>query len=278
MSSTKRLGLDIKPAFFNPLEDTKDWVDSLLDPAWNPLDLNSLTQYDTNKMHVFESASPSSLVYSPLVPYKDSFYPKDDLFLNTTQDRNHGKLSWDSSHFWEKKPEYSSYMSWTSSLSTVPSEIKPMTSSTSEPIRPTFPAVGNHEPSPWLTMPRRQKPRYDGDHYTPKWVRYTGHLKQGYCDSCSPGKWLQLKNSAYWYHKQFFHGISSVSGKPFMKPITQRIGKGDTIEGLCHQCKRFVPAGNAKKKNNFMLWYRHAHKCHLYDKPRPASTKPSSPV
>jgi hypothetical protein len=47
-------------------------------------------------------------------------------------------------------------------------------------------------------MPRRQKLRYDGDHYTPKWVRYTGHLKEGYCDSCHPGKWLQLKNSAYW--------------------------------------------------------------------------------
>jgi hypothetical protein len=47
-------------------------------------------------------------------------------------------------------------------------------------------------------MPRRQKLRYDGDHYTPKWVRYTGHLKEGYCDSCHQGKWLQLKNSAYW--------------------------------------------------------------------------------
>jgi hypothetical protein len=47
-------------------------------------------------------------------------------------------------------------------------------------------------------MPRRQKLRYEGDDYTPKWVRYTGHLKEGYCDSCNPGKWLQLKNSAYW--------------------------------------------------------------------------------
>ncbi|KAL7324293.1 hypothetical protein PS15p_210821 [Mucor circinelloides] len=47
-------------------------------------------------------------------------------------------------------------------------------------------------------MPRRQKLRYDGDNYTPKWVRFTGHLKEGYCDSCQPGKWLQLKNSAYW--------------------------------------------------------------------------------
>ncbi|KAG1455628.1 hypothetical protein G6F56_007021 [Rhizopus delemar] len=117
-----------------------------------------------------------------------------------------------------------------------------------------------------LSMPRRQKQRYEGDYYTPNWVRYTGHLKEGYCDSCQPGKWLQLKNSAYWYHKQFYHGISSVTGKPFNKPIEQRLGKGSLTEGLCHQCNRFVPVCNSKKKNNYMLWYRHAHKCHLHDK------------
>jgi hypothetical protein len=56
-----------------------------------------------------------------------------------------------------------------------------------------------------------------------------------------------------------------------MKPLEQRMGKGDMIEGLCHQCHRFVSACNGKKKNNYMLWYRHAHKCHLYDKPKAAS-------
>lgn len=56
-----------------------------------------------------------------------------------------------------------------------------------------------------------------------------------------------------------------------MKPLEQRMGKGDMIEGLCHQCHRFVSACNGKKKNNYMLWYRHAHKCHLYDKPKATS-------
>ncbi|KAI8094225.1 hypothetical protein BDF21DRAFT_408251 [Thamnidium elegans] len=116
-------------------------------------------------------------------------------------------------------------------------------------------------------IPRRQKLRYRGDEYTPKWVRYTGQLKEGYCDTCKPGKWLQLKNSAYWYHKQFFHGISSVSGKSFQKPLEQRAGDHDVIEGLCHQCKIFVPICNSKRKNS-VLWYRHAHKCHIYDKPK----------
>ncbi|KAI8137875.1 hypothetical protein BJV82DRAFT_674318 [Fennellomyces sp. T-0311] len=108
-------------------------------------------------------------------------------------------------------------------------------------------------------VPRRQKLRYEGDEYTPKWVRYTGQLKEGYCDSCKPGKWLQLKNSAYWYHKQFFHGISSVSGKRFMEPLEQRAGDHDVVEGLCHQCRQFVPICNAKRKTS-VLWYRHAHK------------------
>ena len=46
--------------------------------------------------------------------------------------------------------------------------------------------------------PRRQKLRYVGDKYTPQWVRYNGQSKEGLCDTCQPGKWLQLKNSAFW--------------------------------------------------------------------------------
>ncbi|ORX49876.1 hypothetical protein DM01DRAFT_248496, partial [Hesseltinella vesiculosa] len=110
-------------------------------------------------------------------------------------------------------------------------------------------------------LPRRQKPRHEKDLYTPRWVRYTGQMKQGYCQSCQPvGKWLQLKNSAYWYHMQFFHGISSVSGQPFVPPLEKRINKdSEHMEGLCHQCLQFVPICNTKRRNN-VLWYRHAHK------------------
>jgi hypothetical protein len=46
--------------------------------------------------------------------------------------------------------------------------------------------------------PRRQKLRYIGDLYTPQWVRYNSQSKEGLCDTCKPGKWLQLKNSAFW--------------------------------------------------------------------------------
>jgi hypothetical protein len=45
---------------------------------------------------------------------------------------------------------------------------------------------------------RKQKLRYEGDQYTPQWVRNAGQAKEGFCDTCVPGKWLQLKNSAFW--------------------------------------------------------------------------------
>ncbi|ORZ09956.1 hypothetical protein BCR42DRAFT_454916 [Absidia repens] len=120
--------------------------------------------------------------------------------------------------------------------------------------------------------PRRQKLRYIGDMYTPQWVRYNGQSKEGLCDTCKPGKWLQLKNSAFWYHKQFFHGISSVSGAEFMKPMDTRWVDQDIVEGLCHQCQQWVSVSNVKRKNS-VLWYRHAHKCHVYHKPKNGSPK-----
>lgn len=47
--------------------------------------------------------------------------------------------------------------------------------------------------------PRQQKLRFEEDQYTPLWVRHQGHSKEGWCALCpNGGKWLQLKNSAYW--------------------------------------------------------------------------------
>lgn len=114
--------------------------------------------------------------------------------------------------------------------------------------------------------PRRQKLRATDDLYTPMWVRNTGQQKEGFCDTCQPGKWLQLKNSAYWYHKQFCHGISSISGQSFQRPLEIRWLDGETLEGLCHQCHGWVMVANYKRRNS-VLWYRHAHKCHIYQRP-----------
>jgi hypothetical protein len=61
------------------------------------------------------------------------------------------------------------------------------------------------------------------------------------------------------YHKQFYHGISSVSGAEFVKPVDTRWVDQDLVEGLCHQCHQWVAVSNVKRKNS-VLWFRHAHK------------------
>lgn len=58
--------------------------------------------------------------------------------------------------------------------------------------------VPNSQEDPELGAPRRQKLRFAGDWYTPEWVRGDSAKKEGFCDLCQPGKWLQLKNSAFW--------------------------------------------------------------------------------
>lgn len=50
-----------------------------------------------------------------------------------------------------------------------------------------------------------------------------------------------------------------MSGQPFVKPLETRWVDQDLVEGLCHQCRQWVPVSNVKRKNS-VLWYRHAHK------------------
>ncbi|KAJ1562821.1 hypothetical protein HK096_002149, partial [Nowakowskiella sp. JEL0078] len=198
-------------------------------------------------------------------------------------------------------------------------------------------------------QPRQQRIRFPGDVYTPQWVRHSGHQKEGFCEQCpEPGRWLQLKNSAYWYHKQFYHGISSISGTHFAEPIDIRVVALTTpqmssymedqtsptimVEGLCHFCCNWLPLMNPKKrfssnsivktgfnpahqhlkdpsenqqsapapfvlppgigsvpdvvlqeindiinsKGMVVLWFRHAHKCHVYHKPKSSALTENS--
>jgi len=61
-------------------------------------------------------------------------------------------------------------------------------------------------------VPREQKLRFDGDLYTPEWVRGTGDMYEGLCRNCTPGRWLNLKTSSYWSHMSYAHGISAATG------------------------------------------------------------------
>ena len=113
-------------------------------------------------------------------------------------------------------------------------------------------------------IPHEQELRFDGDLYTPRWVRGHGNKREGWCGICKPGRWLVLKNSAFWYDKSFTHGISAATGSPFQEPQeTRRMdGNPDVWEGLCGSCNEWVALVSSKKKGT--TWFRHAYKvCYL---------------
>ena len=56
------------------------------------------------------------------------------------------------------------------------------------------------------------------DLYSPTVVRGGGYLKEGLCPLCSTPTWFKIKQSAYWYHMNFTHGISAMTGLPYEMP------------------------------------------------------------
>jgi hypothetical protein len=114
--------------------------------------------------------------------------------------------------------------------------------------------------------PRQQPARFEGDLYTPTFVRGDGPTRAGWCTYCS--SWFTLKDSAYWYHLHFAHGISCSTGKPLPGPIRCRAtagaarGVGDA-EWLCGGCGRWVLIVTGEKGRT--AWWRHAYRCKLKD-------------
>ncbi|CAG8583549.1 3662_t:CDS:10 [Dentiscutata heterogama] len=112
----------------------------------------------------------------------------------------------------------------------------------------------------------RQPARFDGDMYTPRWVRGVGKSKEGLCPHCEPARWLKTKISAYWYHLNYQHGISSITGRPFAQPIAERLNKKSGMkEALCHKCNKWILNQSPRDKDVLVpeiYWYKHAQKCH----------------
>ena len=108
--------------------------------------------------------------------------------------------------------------------------------------------------------PYAQELRFEGDLYTPKYVRGHGNKREGWCGICNQGRWLVLKNSAFWYDKSFTHGISAATGAAFEGPkqTRQTKGKNEAWEGLCGSCGEWIALFNSKKKGT--TWFRHAYK------------------
>ncbi|KAF6222842.1 hypothetical protein HO133_000893 [Letharia lupina] len=125
---------------------------------------------------------------------------------------------------------------------------------------------------------RHQSLRFPNDLYTPLYVRNHGIKREGWCGMCRPGRWLVLKNSAFWYDKSFIHGISAASGRRFEEPVEVRrttgkvngqgegkgVGQGDGWEGLCGTCGVWTTLGGGRRGG--VPWFRHAYKCHTHPK------------
>lgn len=125
---------------------------------------------------------------------------------------------------------------------------------------PSNPPESDMNPSDADLMPHEQDLRFSGDLYTPRWVRGHGNKREGWCGLCKPGRWLVLKNSAFWYDKSFTHGVSAATGAAFQGPQETRRTEGnlDVWEGLCGSCGDWIPLVSSKKKGT--TWFRHAYK------------------
>jgi hypothetical protein len=112
-------------------------------------------------------------------------------------------------------------------------------------------------------IPCEQELGFEGDIYTPRWVRGHGNKREGWCGICKPGRWLVLKNSAFWYDKSFSHGISAATGSSFQEPQQKRRmdGNPNVWEGLCGSCEQWIALVSSKKKG--ITWFRHAYKVSL---------------
>lgn len=122
------------------------------------------------------------------------------------------------------------------------------------------PPESDMNPSDPDLMPHEQDLRFVGDLYTPRWVRGHGNKREGWCGLCKPGRWLVLKNSAFWYDKSFTHGVSAATGAVFQGPQDTRRTEGnlDVWEGLCGSCGEWIALVSSKKKGT--TWFRHAYK------------------
>jgi hypothetical protein len=122
------------------------------------------------------------------------------------------------------------------------------------------PPESDMNPSDPDLIPHEQDLRFNGDLYTPRWVRGHGNKREGWCGLCKPGRWLVLKNSAFWYDKSFTHGVSAATGAAFQGPQDTRRTEGnlDVWEGLCGSCGEWIALVSSKKKGT--TWFRHAYK------------------
>ncbi len=138
--------------------------------------------------------------------------------------------------------------------------------------KPTSLAVGQQGEQCHLQLRDR---RSDTDFYSPVWIRGRGVEREGLCPLCEPAVWLKIKQSAYWYHMNFFHGISAATNRPYKRPISYRYSSELTsfkVDGHCGNCLQWIQlvtdytgdrtTESVERTICFTTWFKHAQKCH----------------
>lgn len=103
---------------------------------------------------------------------------------------------------------------------------------------------------------RENQLRWDGDLYTPRWLR--GFRREGWCGLCKPGRWICMKK-AWWNDRVLFHGICAETGKALPEPEVALNVDADpqTWKGQCGKCGIWARF----KKNDprhYSAWHVHA--------------------
>lgn len=137
------------------------------------------------------------------------------------------------------------------------------------------------------SSPRPAKRRSSEDLYSPTTVRGAGYLKEGLCPLCPEASWFKIKQSAYWYHMNFTHGISAMTGRPYEMPSLYQFSpicneivlknrdlihpyKEVQMEGLCDCCGEWISiivipksmSNRPFKAFSHSVWFKHSQKCH----------------
>jgi hypothetical protein len=107
--------------------------------------------------------------------------------------------------------------------------------------------------------------RSDDDLYTARYVRGAGKSREGLCLICKPHTWHKIKVSAYWYHMNLVHGVSTTSGRYYPDPIERRLNENGVEEIKCGKCRSWVVNESLVRSevvNEKIYWWKHAQKCY----------------
>ncbi|KAK9470661.1 uncharacterized protein V1510DRAFT_422409 [Dipodascopsis tothii] len=123
---------------------------------------------------------------------------------------------------------------------------------------------------------RTQKPRFEGDLYTPVWIAYEhdnrDSKKIAWCRYCDSTEWRELKCSTYRYHLVGAHGITA-AGYKVPRPHrcrymavaspSQYTGRAGLplIEGQCPLCGHWESLMGRDQTLNGSTYFKHVVRC-----------------